>query len=239
MEKKQGSASSGIRIRVLELAFDDRLQRREIPALRGAVVNGVGREKVLFHNHLGSQFRYGYPLIQYKSINGRPTLLSLESGVEESIGLLQINDLSLNINGRTICSEMRSISYDYFVCDFSESLISYAISNWFALNESNYSKYIDLSNEADRFSFLESILVGNIITLAKGLHWNLMHRVQVSLIRMYRERTFKFKNLRMLGFDLMFKTNVILPNHIGLGKSVARGFGVIQRLTRKFSADQG
>ena len=38
---------------------------------------------------------------------------------------------------------------------------------------------------------------------------------------------YKFKNVNMLGFDVVFSTNVSLPQYVGLGKGVSLGFGMI------------
>ena len=40
----------------------------------------------------------------------------------------------------------------------------------------------------------------------------------------------QFKNQPMLGFQGEFVANVLLPDGVGLGKSVARGFGAVQRV---------
>lgn len=40
----------------------------EVPLFRGAVIAAVGQESsVLLHNHEGNNYRYAYPLIQYKT----------------------------------------------------------------------------------------------------------------------------------------------------------------------------
>jgi len=41
----------------------------------------------------------------------------------------------------------------------------------------------------------------------------------------------KYKNHRFVSFDLKFKTNVSLPNYIGLGIGVAHGFGTVVRMS--------
>ncbi len=42
----------GAKIKVFIVTFDFELKRREIPAFRAAIVEKVGRENVLFHNHM-------------------------------------------------------------------------------------------------------------------------------------------------------------------------------------------
>ena len=43
----------------------------------------AGRENTLFHNHLGKDYRFSYPLIQYKRIRKKPHLFCIEDGVDE------------------------------------------------------------------------------------------------------------------------------------------------------------
>ena len=72
------------KIKILTAIFDSELQPYEIPALRGAIAEKVGRENVIFHNHLRNDaYLYRYPLVQYKQIGGRPALVCIDYGVDE------------------------------------------------------------------------------------------------------------------------------------------------------------
>ena len=54
------------KLKFLRVQFDTEIAPYEIPAFRGAIASKVGRDSVLYHNHLDDKtFRYGYPLIQY------------------------------------------------------------------------------------------------------------------------------------------------------------------------------
>jgi len=44
----------------------------------------------------------------------------------------------------------------------------------------------------------------------------------------FNEKMTQFKNQSMLAFTGTFASNTYLPQYIGLGKSVSRGFGTIQ-----------
>ena len=46
-------------------------------------------------------------------------------------------------------------------------------------------------------------------------------------LKITNQRETQFKNKTMLAFEADFVTNTIMPDSIGLGKSVARGFGSI------------
>ena len=51
----------------------------------------------------------------------------------------------------------------------------------------------------------------------------------VKITQVLGTKTYRYKNVKLQGFDLVFKTNVSLPDYIGLGKSVSQGFGTICR----------
>jgi hypothetical protein len=72
------------KLKYLRIEFDEKIAGHEIPLFRGALIDKVGKENILFHNHLDDKvYQYGYPLIQYKIVHHRPTLLCLHKGTEE------------------------------------------------------------------------------------------------------------------------------------------------------------
>jgi len=46
-------------------------------------------------------------------------------------------------------------------------------------------------------------------------------------------RTQYYKGVRLLSFDAEFKTNVSLPDYIGLGKGVSLGMGTITNMNNQ------
>lgn len=221
------------KIKILISIFNFEIERREIPAFRGAVIEKVGQENLLFHNHLGKDFRYGYPLIQYKLIRKKPAIVCINEGSEEIVKFFENIDWDLTLNGEKIHAEIKHLSFDYFHCGFSDELKTYEIKNWFALNEENFEKFMRLDKESNRLEFLERILIGNILSFAKGVGWNVAQQIKTKITQISDYRAFNFKNQQMLGFDIKFTSNITLPDHIGLGKSVSRGFGVIRKAAEK------
>ena len=228
MEKPEKSAS--VEIKHFVAIFDFEMERRQIPGFRGAVIKKVGEENVLFHNHLGEQFLYGYPLIQYKTIQRNPAMVCINQGTEEIIKFFEKVNWDLTIYGERIETEIRHISFDYFQCGLSPVLLRYKIWNWFALNEENYAKFSAMDSDAEKIEKLRRILIGNMLSYAKGIQWNVDGEIRVEIARLPRHRLLSFKRYRMAGFDLEFATNMVLPDFIGLGKSVSRGFGLIRRI---------
>ena len=56
---------NGKRNRILVVTFANDLPAHDLSLFRGAVINTVGQEHVLFHNHQGDKLRYSYPLVLY------------------------------------------------------------------------------------------------------------------------------------------------------------------------------
>ncbi len=50
------------KIRILKVSFDTKIAKHEIPAFRGAFVDKIGNDHLLFHNHISdTELLYKYP----------------------------------------------------------------------------------------------------------------------------------------------------------------------------------
>ena len=76
---------------------------------------------------------------------------------------------------------------------------------------------------------MEKILTGNILSFAKGLGIYLDFGVECLIQQISHSGIRKFKNVQMTAYDIEFRCNVELPDHIGLGKGVSHGFGMLIR----------
>ena len=236
MKRAQEGSDTPARIRLLIVIFNFEMERREIPAFRGAIANKVGRENVLFHNHLGKEsFLYGYPRIQYKVLRKNPAIVCINEGSEEMLKFFEKTNWNIHLNGKEIETEVKHISFDYAYCGVSDQMSRYRISNWFALNEANFSKFKDHTDGEEQVRFLERILIGNILSFAKGIEWDVKQEIRLSISDLPKGRLFNFKNHQMVGLDVEFVSNVVLPDWIGLGKSVSRGFGVLRKVGNRWN----
>jgi hypothetical protein len=197
--------------------------------LRGYFGNLFKDKSTLLHNHFadGGQI-YGYPLVQYKVVKNLPILVGIEEGAQLLIELfLQMKELRLEdkiypINAKNISSKQVESGVS------SEELFQYQFQNiWLALNQSNYNKY-KLSDETKQLDLLKRILISNMLSFFKGINYHENERILVKL-KMAKTTTSKFKDKKMLAFSGTFISNVQLPDLIGLGKSVARGYGTIKK----------
>ena len=80
-----------------------------------------------------------------------------------------------------------------------------------------------------RISFLENILIGNLLSFAKGVNINIQNQIDCKLLSMDEPRITTVKGVKMMAFDVEFKSNLSLPDYMGLGKHVSIGYGTIVR----------
>ena len=96
-----------------------------------------------------------------------------------------------------------------------------------ALNQSNFGSYQKLNNIIDKFAFLQRLLCSHIVSFAKGTGISLDQQIKVHITDVPYQYIRTFKAVPMHIFTLNFKSNFLLPSHIGLGKSVSLGFGTV------------
>jgi hypothetical protein len=206
------------------------LLARDAHKLRGFFGTFFRERSTLLHNHFVNEhgeerLRYSYPLVQYKILNGTPLLLGLGEG-SDVLADLFLEVRHLDIGGVVYPIHHKNIERKEIECGLTDALHEYVFQTpWFALNQGNFDHYNTLF-EAERLEMLQAILRGNILSFFKGVGIWLEERVMSSL-RVTGEVPLHFKDRTMTGFHASFTTNALLPNFVGLGKSVGRGFGTI------------
>lgn len=218
------------KLKFLRIAFVPEISAVELPLFRGAVIQAVDRENILFHNHREEGFRYAYPLIQYKRQHHKPVLICLDEGADAIHALFQQRVRQLRLGQRHIDLEIEAINLREVTLQVWDRPFRYRIHHWLALHGPVYQDYRNKATDAERLRLLESILRGNILSMAKGLDWFIEQKVEVHIHRLIATRVVDFKNTQMSAFDVEFDCNVLLPGGIGLGKGAALGFGVVSTL---------
>ena len=219
--------SSSKDLSILNIQFTGSLAIWEIPAFRGAIGRKVGADAVLFHHHDGDQLRYAYPLIQYKSLNGRPGIVCLGDGVEEIHRFFSQSDWSLHISGRTLPMKIDRLDLKPHRLHIAEDSHSYELSHWVALNQQNLEIYQSLDALTDRIEFLERKLTGNILAFAKGIGWHIDRQINIKITALEEQKPLRIKGVHLQNFHVAFRSNVSLPANIGLGGKVSVGMGCL------------
>jgi hypothetical protein len=102
---------------------------------------------------------------------------------------------------------------------------------WLGLNQENHRRYEEADGPNQRCALLERVLVGNCLSLAKTFGHRVLDRITAYATGL-RPWPTRLKGVEMLGFLGTFRVNFHLPEHAGVGKSVSRGFGTVEQLSR-------
>lgn len=204
------------------------LKTRDAHKLRGYFGNLFREKSELLHNHMGNgTFRYQYPKVQYKVINGTPVLV----GIAEGAGLLTelfLKIRELDIGGTVYPVHQKNIEARLVEPGVADAAKTYRFETlWMGLNQKNHSVYNE-ANPLQREKLLENILIGNCLSFLKEMDIFVETRLQARASLTQKQTL--FKNNKMIAFGGMFEINVLLPDWIGLGKQVSRGFGTIRRV---------
>jgi len=225
-----------MKIKVLKIVFlSSHLRKTDIPKFRGFLANKYPNYN-LIHNHLeNGKLRYSYPQIQFKTIDGHPAIIGIKQGITVLKQVfMELNNIKIGDKEETIFEKSISLKEEEF--GISKDYIDYQfLSPWMALNQENYEKYKKIKtilNFDERYrkinELLKGILIGNIISISKSLNYNVEKQIYTELLM--QELSTKLKSTEMNAFNGVFKTNFFLPDYLGLGKSVSRGFGMVKKI---------
>lgn len=225
------------KLRYLRVQFSQAIFPYDIPKFRAAVIEKTERISSLFHNHVGDkQVLYRYPLIQYKVAHRKASIVCLSEGADDIYHLLQHRDLDLRIGNQIQPFAVEDLQLHYHQVQAWQHQFHYSLLNWMALNQKHHQRFKALEGDDQaQIELLTSILRGNILAFAKGINWWVEEEIKVKITEIKAMHTRPIhKNYKdSLTFDLNFKTNVSLPDFIGLGKRVSIGFGIVKRFNPK------
>lgn len=207
--------------------YDLNLPMRYGSKIRGYFANKYP-ESILVHNHDNEKSVYQYPLIQYKILDNIPVIIGLNEGSKELISKGILFENSINIEGTEYNLDRTEIISKEVFFGTTDKILKYQFKTpWMALNTKNAEAYKNL-DEIDREELLKKVLIGNIISMSKSLCYNVEEKLKVKIN--LKEIPVKFKNQEMIGFNGEFYVNFDIPNYLGIGRNVSRGFGTIFKL---------
>ena len=177
-----------------------------------------------FHHH--SESSYHYPLVQYKKIKDRLLVLGLNEYAKHVFERISNLDKVIAEKEKYKISSVELSRQSFEVCQ-QECEYEF-LSPWIALNKKNYETFKDIASD-ERIAFLENIFTGNILSALKGLGIRADFRIETRIKDAASIQTEVHGN-KFEGFAAQVLTNVALPNYIGIGKSVSKGLGVLNRI---------
>lgn len=218
-------------ISIIQVQFPNNpLNEFDIPKFRGAIARQFPNYE-LIHNHLNDgRLRYKYPSIQFKTINRIPTIVGIGAGMD-IVKKVFLDVGQIDIAGRNLKVWEKTILIRECILGQAEQYIQYRFTSpWMALKEENYETYNTL-DPAERQHFLRHLLRENLKTLSKGVGYWIPAIDAVKVEGFFKETPRNFKNNRMICFSGEFMVNFHIPDRLGIGKQVARGFGTVEKLS--------
>lgn len=221
-------------IRTLTVFYDTEINSREIPLFRGAVIKSLGdKANVLYHNHTGEEtFRYSYPLIQYKRLNGKAAITCVENGVDLVGQLLSDFYGMINVGKREAECKVMQVQSAKDLIQLSNTPKVYHLYQWLPLNSKNYEQYQSTDDLIEKIKILERVLIGNILSFLKGVDIHMEEQIDLHITNITGQRPANYKGIKIMAFDIEFKTNLCLPQYIGIGKNASIGYGLLTKITK-------
>ena len=214
------------------LKFARPLSAGEATHLRGYFGRAFTGE-VLLHNHNpDGGLRYEYPRVQFKVIDRTAHLIGIAEGADLvtklwfEVDRAALSGESLPILESTLNRRRESLG------EVAESVAYRLHTPWLGLNQENFRAYELAKDSGHRCALLERILVGNCLALAKAFGHHVRARLTADASRL-RPHMAHLKGVAMLAFVGIFRVNFLIPDRAGIGKSVSRGFGTVERVVEK------
>lgn len=195
--------------------------------VRGFIGNKYKENPILHNHYANDKFLYSYPYVQYKIINGDIIIIGIDEGAETIKKIApELSTLSLDKEYKITEKFIHEKEYD--IKPSSEEKHYKFITPWLGLNQTNYNKYINSKSWKDKKEILNKVLVGNILSMSKGLGIIVNKRLYSKTH--FNEKSVMYKSVRMNAFTGEFKIHYDIPDYFGLGKGASQGFGCVKQI---------
>ena len=166
---------------------------------------------------------YRHPHVQYKVMDEKEIITALGDESELLIEVFAtLTDIILGGRRFKILEKNIDIQEVWFG-PVNKELSYVFVSPWLALNQNNEKIYRDADNGGKR-EILNSVLTGNILSMAKGLGFFIVPNVVAILGNRWSETPSYLKGIQMQGIRSRFKTTFQIPHLWGIGKSSSSGW---------------
>ncbi|WP_321508568.1 CRISPR-associated endonuclease Cas6 [uncultured Methanoregula sp.] len=173
-------------------------------------------------------FVHRYPAVQCKQV--KDTLMAV--GIAQGADFLQQLSSGMTVIAEgpeacTVTGRDPAVREEFFGIAAEPATYEFQTS-YLALNQQNARKFYDLKGKPERDAFLQKILAGNLSSLAKSLDCPLASPLTCEpKVRFRRER---IERENIMVFYGKFRTNLSIPDYLGIGQSLSLGYGTVRRL---------
>ncbi len=209
------------------------LKPSQIHKFRGFVGNAF-KAHDLIHNHdeKGKPI-YRYPLIQFKLIDKMPAIIAITDRAVSIFAEIFMKLDKIIIEGTLIPVFEKDLKLEEVEFGYSDEIFMYEfVSPWIGLNQKNFKRYNNAGSD-EKNQILTKVMTGNILSMSKYLDCWLSKDQKIKIDIKLKEIKVNLKGKSMTGFSGIFKTNFLIPDYLGIGKSVSRGFGAVKKIEQK------
>ena len=193
--------------------------------VKGVFMKQFSDEKIVPFLDGKLRSKYLYPRVQVKILKEQIYIVGINEGVNPVLSLVDNLEL-FNFGDITVKIEKIDIEQNKDPVSLVDKLLRYKfITPWVALNAGSSKKFKAIK-ENNKILFLNKLLGQNLLFLSKELGLDteskIYTKVKVESIDPHNHEENGWRS-----FNGEFRTNFMLPNFIGFGNGITRGFGSI------------
>ena len=203
----------------------DKPVRKTPYQVKGSIMKNYPKSEIVPMLNGSYRKKYLYPRVQVKILNEKIYFLGIAEGVSAVRSLID-NFKSLDFGNITF--KIKDIIIDENgLFEQTDYINKYKfITPWVALNRANTKKFSKTSTSQKR-KFLCELLTRNLIFLTSEFKIDFDEKILTD-IELEDKSLSSFNENRDVGFEGSFLTNFLLPDFIGLGNGITRGYGSIK-----------
>ena len=203
----------------------DKPVRKTPYQVKGCIMKNYPKSEIVPMLNGSYRKKYLYPRVQVKILNEKIYFLGIAEGVSAVKSLID-NFKALDFGNITF--KIKDIIIDENgLFEQTDHINKYKfITPWVALNRTNIKKFSKISTLQKR-KFLCELLTRNLIFLSSEFKIDICEKI-LTHIELNNKSLSSFNEDRDVGFEGSFLTNFLLPDFIGLGNGITRGYGSIK-----------
>ena len=172
----------------------DRPVREPVAKFRGFIGDQFP-DYSLLHHHVEDGYLYTYPKVQYKIIEGTPLIIGIDEGakvlkeISSDIKKLELGNSVYRVHSKQINEQETEVVPQRVMYNYR------FLTPWFALNEKNYATFIKMKDFREKKLFLNKILIGNLLSMCKGL--GIIVNTKLNVHSHLKEEKIEFKGIHL------------------------------------------
>ena len=193
--------------------------------VKGVFMKQFSDEKIVPFLDGKLRSKYLYPRVQVKILDEQVYIVGINEGVDPVLSLVD-NLEFFNFGDITVKIEKIDVEQNQNPVSLVDKLLRYKfVTPWVALNAGSSKKFKGIE-EDNKNLFLNKLLGQNLLFLSKELGLNTDSKIYTK-VELDSMDPHNHEENGWRSFNGKFRTNFMLPNFIGFGNGITRGFGSI------------